>query len=608
MELFLLRLLRGAGPEGLEGHVARPPPTAWCGPCWPWARRCCWPGWHQEALPYRDDASNLSRAYLRNRMRLDLLPELARNYNPRLKQAVWRTQALLQEEERLLSQEADRAWARRAGKWPGRLLPLTCPGFWPWTRRCRNGSLRAALGQSPADLTLTAAQVAALLDLAQGARSGGLMALGRDVRVARAGAELHFFGPLPEPPAGPSPCFRPTPIRVDSPAGWRWRLGRRPVGPGGKPPPGAPDSPAGPGPGDFSPGGARASGPGTASGPRAPRGRKKLQDFLVDSKIPRWLRPHLPLVAGGGQIIWVPGLQAGRPGENHPCDPDGAGDGGLAHQPRGLAHLGDPAGLPLSYVETLLAVVRSRGALALPGHFMRPSLLLLNPWIYDFAAYDFFARPLGLLYLAGLLEARGFEVHLLDCLGTPRARPGPFGTGRYPKEILPTPPPLQDIPRRYGRYGISEPEFLAQLARLPRPGVILVTSLMTYWYPGVAEAIRLARRRFPGTPVILGGIYATLCPDHARRHSGADLVVTGPGEAALLGHLEEFFRGYPGKPGSFPKIMEIYPRRVGVRRRISSARKSRPFRLPPGFAPLPGPAPAAPPLLYPHPHLPGLSL
>jgi len=32
-----------------------------------------------------------------------------------------------------------------------------------------------------------------------------------------------------------------------------------------------------------------------------------------------------------------------------------------------------------------------------------PLLLLINPWIYDFAAYDYFARPLGLLYLAGVL-------------------------------------------------------------------------------------------------------------------------------------------------------------------------------------------------------------
>jgi radical SAM superfamily enzyme YgiQ (UPF0313 family) len=168
-----------------------------------------------------------------------------------------------------------------------------------------------------------------------------------------------------------------------------------------------------------------------------------------------------------------------------------------------------------------------------------PPLLLINPWIYDFAAYDFFARPLGLLYLAGWLTARGYAVHFLDCLGAPHVRPGPFGTGRYPKEIIPTPPPLKGIPRRYGRYGISEGAFRRRLAQIPKPAAILVTSLMTYWYPGVAAAIRLAREHFPDVPVILGGIYATLCPEHALQHSGAQRVVTGPGEAAVLTALTE---------------------------------------------------------------------
>lgn len=166
-----------------------------------------------------------------------------------------------------------------------------------------------------------------------------------------------------------------------------------------------------------------------------------------------------------------------------------------------------------------------------------PPLLLINPWVYDFAAYDFFAKPLGLLYLAGLLTACGYEVHLIDCLRGPHARGGPFGTGRYPKETLPTPPSLQGIPRRYGRYGLSEAAFKAQLSRVPRPAAILVTSLMTYWYPGVAAAIGLARKHFPGVPVLLGGIYATLCPEHARRHCYPDLVVTGPGEVAIFSHL-----------------------------------------------------------------------
>ena len=182
-----------------------------------------------------------------------------------------------------------------------------------------------------------------------------------------------------------------------------------------------------------------------------------------------------------------------------------------------------------------------------------PSLLLINPWIYDFAAYDFFARPLGLLYLAGLLRARGYAVHFLDCLGAPHARTGPFGTGRYPKEIMPPPAALKGITRRYGRYGISEAAFRERLARVPTPAAILVTSLMTYWHPGVAAAIGLARERFPEAPVILGGIYATLCPEHARKYSGADRVVAGPGEAVIAGILEEVAGVSP--PGAnFPDL------------------------------------------------------
>jgi radical SAM superfamily enzyme YgiQ (UPF0313 family) len=163
----------------------------------------------------------------------------------------------------------------------------------------------------------------------------------------------------------------------------------------------------------------------------------------------------------------------------------------------------------------------------------QPSLLLINPWIYDFAAYDYFARPLGLLYLAGWLRSLGAKIDLLDCLDLPHSHSGPFGTGRYPKENVPTPAPLADVPRGFGRYGIREEVFRARLARLERPAAVLVTSLMTYWYPGVIAAIRLAKECFPGTMVILGGIYASLCPDHARARSGADLVLPGPWETGL---------------------------------------------------------------------------
>ncbi len=163
-----------------------------------------------------------------------------------------------------------------------------------------------------------------------------------------------------------------------------------------------------------------------------------------------------------------------------------------------------------------------------------PRLLLVNPWIYDFAAHDFFAAPLGLLTLAGSLERQGFALQVVDFLAVPRSRPSRFGTGRYPKEQLPTPPQVAGTPRRYGRYGASEAQVRAWLAASPQPAAILVTSLMTYWYPGVKATIVLLREYFPHAPVLLGGIYATLCPEHARHTSGADLVVPGWDRRAVI--------------------------------------------------------------------------
>jgi radical SAM superfamily enzyme YgiQ (UPF0313 family) len=53
--------------------------------------------------------------------------------------------------------------------------------------------------------------------------------------------------------------------------------------------------------------------------------------------------------------------------------------------------------------------------------------------------------------------------------------------------------------------------------------------MMTYWYPGVFDVISMVKDIFPAVPVILGGIYATLCRDHAQL-AGADHVLPGPGE------------------------------------------------------------------------------
>jgi radical SAM superfamily enzyme YgiQ (UPF0313 family) len=63
------------------------------------------------------------------------------------------------------------------------------------------------------------------------------------------------------------------------------------------------------------------------------------------------------------------------------------------------------------------------------------------------------------------------------------------------------------------------------------PDEIFVTSLFTYWYKNVWEAIRYYKNVYPNTKVLLGGIYATICSEHAKK-SGADEVVLGEYENA----------------------------------------------------------------------------
>jgi radical SAM superfamily enzyme YgiQ (UPF0313 family) len=182
-----------------------------------------------------------------------------------------------------------------------------------------------------------------------------------------------------------------------------------------------------------------------------------------------------------------------------------------------------------------------------------PHILLVNPWIHDFAAYDFWAKPYGLLSLAAILRAHGLKVSYVDCLdrfhprascGDPHAR---HGRGPYHKSPIPKPGGLEDIARTYSRYGIAPAWFQEDLDALTcPPDLILVTSMMTYWYPGVFEAIGVLKAHFADVPVVLGGIYARLCSEHARALSGADLVAVDNGESLL--DLVERFTGVAVAP------------------------------------------------------------
>ena len=181
---------------------------------------------------------------------------------------------------------------------------------------------------------------------------------------------------------------------------------------------------------------------------------------------------------------------------------------------------------------------------------MIPRALLINPPVYDFALYDLFHKPAGLLRLGGLLRTAGFGVQYINAmdytdaataavLGRPKRKAD--GTGKFFRQAVEAPANAIETAagmegrsagsRRFARYGIL-PEVLESRMEFIRdsgltPDIILITSGMTYWYLGVLEAAGFCREVFPGTPVILGGIYATLLPDHAKNVIAPDYILSG---------------------------------------------------------------------------------
>jgi radical SAM superfamily enzyme YgiQ (UPF0313 family) len=171
------------------------------------------------------------------------------------------------------------------------------------------------------------------------------------------------------------------------------------------------------------------------------------------------------------------------------------------------------------------------------------SILLINPWISDFAAYNLWAEPLGILYIASILKKAGARLSYINTLASteaPNPRQKDNGCSKYNRHVVRKPECLSFIERNYAYYGITADEFIRRIRSSEKPDIVLVTSAMTYWYPGVFKTIKILKNTLEaGTPLILGGIYAKLCPDHAKTLSDADYVYNDDSPVDLMRMIEQ---------------------------------------------------------------------
>ena len=113
VELFFLRLLRGAGGEGLAGMNWQSPSPAnrtisQVRPLLYFPKSELLAFARENKIPFRDDTTNFSSDFLRNRIRNELLPLLRKNYQPGLNKAVLRLMEIVGEEAEFVSETAQR--------------------------------------------------------------------------------------------------------------------------------------------------------------------------------------------------------------------------------------------------------------------------------------------------------------------------------------------------------------------------------------------------------------------------------------------------------------------------------------------------------------------
>jgi tRNA(Ile)-lysidine synthase len=194
-EELLIRLVRGTGRAGLagmktlrDGRIIRP----FLGI----AKEELLIFLQEMRLGWLEDSSNGQRKFLRNRVRLDLLPYLAEHFNSGIRQTLTRTAAILQDEEELFASLARQAGERvriatRPEEGPAiefLLDPFRCEPKAMQRRLIESACLE--LGHSP-----SFREIEQVLRLAAKGSNGFRLHLRAGLRVARCGDRLRFFYP-----------------------------------------------------------------------------------------------------------------------------------------------------------------------------------------------------------------------------------------------------------------------------------------------------------------------------------------------------------------------------------------------------------------------------
>jgi tRNA(Ile)-lysidine synthase len=191
VELFFLRLLRGAGGDGLSGMKWRSPSPAdkaisLVRPLLGFSKGELLEFVRENKIHFRDDATNFSSNFLRNRIRNELLPLLRKNYQPGLDKAVLRLMEIVGAEAEFVG-EAARSWERRHLAGVAQRKKQNHAGKMPALPGTNFGKLLTALQQRILQSQLSEAGVAPDFELIESLRQSAdcFVSVGPNLSVSR---------------------------------------------------------------------------------------------------------------------------------------------------------------------------------------------------------------------------------------------------------------------------------------------------------------------------------------------------------------------------------------------------------------------------------------
>jgi tRNA(Ile)-lysidine synthase len=170
-ETVLIRLIRGSGSLGLSGIP--PVKDKIIRPLIDIKKEEIEAFLKKKKIPFRIDSSNLRTDYLRNKVRLKLLPILRKEYNPKIEEVLNRTTSILRAEERYINQKAEKAYPKVMLREQNDKIILDSRNFLDYDDSIKRFMIRNCVKQLKGDLIeLTFDKVESLLNLTHQGKSG----------------------------------------------------------------------------------------------------------------------------------------------------------------------------------------------------------------------------------------------------------------------------------------------------------------------------------------------------------------------------------------------------------------------------------------------------